>query len=132
MADQTKEQVKKHLDKALGEDDSPEAPQVLFAGVTQEQLDEWKAKHKEVHIITVRVSEHETLTGYFKKPGRDVMANCINLAQDKKIFEAREFLLNNTFIGGDKQITTNFDYSVTAQTKLWTSINFLTAEATKY
>lgn len=112
--------------------DDTNAPEVLFAGVTQEELDNWKSKHGEVHIITVKLNEHESLTGYFKKPNRDIMANCINLAQDKKIYEAREFLLNNTFIGGDKAITTNFDAAITAQTKLWASINFLTAEATKY
>lgn len=132
MAEQTNKQAAKSVSAALGNDEIETPVQVLFAGVTQEELDAWKAKYKEVHIITVRLNEHEALTGYFKKPGRDIMANCINLAQDKKIFEAREFLLINTFIGGDKAITTNFDASVTAQTKLWTSINFLTAEATKY
>ena len=116
----------------MQEETQDKQDQVLFAGVTREQLDEWKAKYKEVHIITVSVNENESLTGYFRKPGRDIMANCINLAQDKKVYEAREFLLLNTFIGGDKQITTDFDASISAQTKLWTSINFLTAEATKY
>jgi hypothetical protein len=126
--------AKQENDNAAGmQDETQNTPeQVLFAGVTQEQLDGWKAKYKEVHIITVKLDDDESVTGYFKKPGRDVMANCINLAQDKKIYEAREFLLINTFIGGDKKITTDFDISVTAQTKLWTSINFLTAEATKY
>jgi hypothetical protein len=105
---------------------------ILVAGVTQEQLDAWKAKFGEVHIITVKINENESVTGYFKKPGRDIMANCINLVHDKKTYEAREFLLNNTFIGGDKVITTNFDCAIAAQTKLWTNVNFLTAEASKY
>jgi hypothetical protein len=109
-----------------------EVPQLLHAGVSQDQLDLWKEKYKEVHIITVRLNEHESLTGYFKKPDRNIMANCINLAQDKKNYEAREFLLNNTFIGGDKTITTNFDAAVSAATKLWGNINFLIAEATIY
>jgi len=107
-------------------------PQLLHAGVTQEELDGWKAKYGEVHIITVTVNEHESVTGYFKKPGRDIMANCVNLVHDKKTFEAREFLLNNTFIGGDKAITTVFDNAIAAQTKLWTQVNFRTAEGLKY
>jgi len=131
MADQ-KESNSITPESGADEQVTPTPVKVLFAGVSQEQLDEWKAKYKEVHIITVKLNEHETLTGYFKKPGRDVMANCVNMAQDKKVFEAREFLLLNTWIGGDKTITTNFDASITAQTKLWASINFLTAEATKY
>lgn len=134
MADQTPKQVKDSINKALGNGaDEQETPaQVLFAGVTQEQLDEWKAKYKEIHIITIKVDESTSITGYFKKPTRDIMANCVNLAQDKKVFEAREFLLLNTWIGGDKTITTNPDAAMPAQTKLWASLNFLTAEATKY
>ena len=110
----------------------PEAPQLLHAGVTLDELEAWKEKYKEVHIVTVKLNEHESLTGYFKKPDRNIMANCINLAQDKKNYEAREFLLNNTFIGGHKTITTNFDAAVSAATKLWGNINFLTAEAIVY
>lgn len=69
MADQTKKQVADSLNMALVADEQEAPVQVLFAGVTQEQLDEWKAKYKEVHIITVKLNEHESLTGYFKKPG---------------------------------------------------------------
>jgi hypothetical protein len=132
MADQTKEQVKKQLENSLGNDEQQLLQPILANGVTLEQLDAWKEKYKEIHIVTVHLNEHESLTGYFKKPGRDVMANVVNLNQDKKVYEAREFLLLNTFIGGDKAITTNYDASITAQTKLWTNLNFLTAEATKY
>jgi hypothetical protein len=114
------------------ENEITEAVVLLFSGVTQEQLDEWKVKYKEVHIIRIALNEHETLTGYFKKPDRNVLSIVVNLAQDKKIYEAREFLLINTFIGGDKTITTNMDASVPAQTKLWTQLNFLTAEGMKY
>lgn len=115
-------------------DDNAQEPKVilLHAGVTQEQLDGWKDQYGEVHIITVQINENESVTGYFKKPGRDIMANCVNLVHDKKTYEAREFLLNNTWIGGDKSITTNFDCAIAAQTKLWANVNFLTAEASKY
>jgi hypothetical protein len=105
---------------------------LLFAGVTQQQLDEWKADYQEIHIITVRLNEHELLTGYFKKPSPNIATMCIAMFNDNKGHEASGFLLNNTFIGGDKQITTNPDASISAQTQLWKSVNFLTVEATKY
>jgi len=117
---------------SANDQDEKEAPKYLCAGVTQEQLDDWKIKYGEVHIITVMVNENESVTGYFKKPNRDIMANCVNLVHDKKTFEAREFLLNNTFIGGDKAITTVFDNAIAAQTKLWTQVNFRIAEGLKY
>jgi hypothetical protein len=109
-----------------------EKQQLLFAGVTQEQLDEWKTKYGEVHIVTVHINDNESVTGYFKKADRNIMANCVNLVHDKKTYEAREFLLINTWIGGDKAITTKFDCAVVAQTKLWANMGFLTAEASKY
>lgn len=105
---------------------------VLAGGVTQGELNDWKEKFKEVHIVTVHLNESEKLTGYFKKPGRDIMANCVNLAQGGKVFEAREFLALNTFIGGDKTILSIEDAAIITQTKLWTSLNFLTAEVVKF
>jgi hypothetical protein len=120
MADQSKDKVKNALNK------------VLAGNVSQGELDAWKEKFKEVHIVTVTVSEHEKLTGYFKKPGRDIMANCVNLSQEGKVFEAREFLALNTFIGGDKTILSNEDAAIITQTKLWSSLNFLKAEVVKY
>ena len=104
----------------------------LLGGVTQEQLDEWKAKYGRVYIITVKLEDGDSLTGYFKKPIRDIMANCINLASDKKLWEAKEFLMLNTFIGGDSAIKKDYDAAFSAQTKLWAEQNFLIAEATKY
>lgn len=120
MADQTKEQVKKNLEKVLG------------GGITQAELDGWKEKYKEVSIVTVKLNANESLTGYFKKPTREILAYVTNLASDKQVFEAREFLATNTFIGGDKSILTNEDAAIAAQIKLWASFNFLQAEATKY
>jgi len=114
-------------------DQSKESTNTMLPGnVSQGTLDGWKEQFKEVHIVTVTVNEHEKLTGYFKKPGRDIMANCVNLSQEGKVFEAREFLANNTFIGGDKTILSNFDAAVITQTKLWSALNFLKAEVVKY
>lgn len=120
MAKQSNDQVKASLGN------------VLPGNVSQGELDAWKEKFKEVHIVTVTVSENEKLTGYFKKPNRDIMANCVNLSQEGKVFEAREFLAINTFIGGDKTILSNEDAAIITQTKLWTSLNFLKAEVVKY
>jgi len=108
------------------------APGNLPGGTTQAQLDAWKTKYGEVHIVTVQLTDDKTITGYFKKPGRDILANCVNMSTEGKTFEAREFLANNTFIGGDSEIQTNFDAAVITQTKLWASLNFLKAEVRKY
>lgn len=104
----------------------------LPGGVTQDQLEAWKAKHKEVFIVSVKRNDGTVVTGYFKKAGRDVIANCVNMASTERIFEAREFLAKNTFLGGDPAIDTDEDVSIAVQVNLWKSLNFLQAEVQKY
>lgn len=100
--------------------------------VDQKTLDAWKAKHKEVVIIDVTLNDKSKIRGYYKKPTRDVIANCVNDATAGQIFEAREFLANNTWLGGDSSFQTDEDVAMTAQIQLWKSLNFLKAEAVKY
>lgn len=120
MADQNKNTVKKNLDAVLG------------GNVTQAGLDAWKEKYKEVHIVVVTIDTNKTLTGYFKKPDRPILANCVNLSATGQLFEAKEFLWNNSWLGGDAELRTNEDAAISGQQKLWSGFSFLKAEATKY
>ncbi|WP_442589195.1 hypothetical protein ACSBL2_24565 [Pedobacter sp. AW31-3R] len=105
----------------------------MIAGeVDQRTLELWKAQHKQVIIIDVELEDKSKIRGYFKKPGRDIIANCVNDATAGQIFEAREFLANSTWLGGDTQFQTDEDVAITAQVQLWKSLNFLKAEAVKY
>ncbi|MEJ7778446.1 MAG: hypothetical protein WKF68_02550 [Daejeonella sp.] len=105
---------------------------MLPGGISQGQLDVLKGKHLEIHIVTVHKTATEALTGYFKKPSRDVLANVINMSTEGKVFEAREFLANNTKVAGDDEILTNEDVAIAAQIQLWKSLDFLKAEVRKY
>lgn len=116
----------------MAEQKKPSADTKLPGGITQAQLDAWKEKHGGVNVVKVHLSEAESVTGYFKKPTRDVIANCVNMATEGNVYEAREFLANNTFIGGDARVNTDFDVSISAQINLWKSLNFLKAEVQKY
>ena len=60
------------------------------------------------------------------------MSNVINRTADKRIFEAREFLLNNTFVAGDKAITTNEKAAIVAGARLYGSIDFLETTVDKF
>lgn len=108
------------------------APKMLAGGVTQTQLDKWKKEFGEVHIITVTVSPNDKAVGYYKKPDRHILANVINLQAVGSLFEAREFLANNTWLGGDNRHQTNDDVMITTQVQLAASVNFLKAEKAKY
>jgi len=127
--------AKQNIKNTAGQNDQnheTEDQLIPLVGITQAQLDEWKAQYGEVSIVTVHIDDNESVTGYFKKPTRAVLANVVNLQYANKTYEAREFLVNNTFIGGDKKITTDFDCAQACQSKLWASVNFLKAEVTKY
>lgn len=100
--------------------------------VDQKTLELWKIQHKQVIIVDVELEDKTIIRGYFKKPGRDIIANCVNDATAGQIFEAREFLASSTWLGGDTQFHTDEDVAITAQVQLWKSLNFLKAEAVKY
>ena len=104
-----------------------------LAAVTIEQLNQWKAEHKVVHIIRMKKKdESQTLTAYFKKADINTITECIELSAQKKIDELFDFLLSTTFLGGDKEILTDLDFSLMAGVKLWNIIAPLPAGATTY
>lgn len=105
---------------------------LLPGNVTQKDLDKWKEKHGGVHIITIHIDAKDKAVGYYKKPNRDVIANVVNMASAGQIFEAREFLCNNTWLGGDTRHQTDDDVAIPAQIELYKAVNFLKAEAAKY
>lgn len=100
--------------------------------VDQKVLEKWKTEFKQVIIIDVHLEDKTKIRAYFKKPTRDVIANCVNDATSGQVFEAREFLFSNTWLDGDSLFQTNEDVAITAQIQLWKSLNFLKAEAVKY
>ena len=108
------------------------APVMLPGGVAQNTLDGWKTKFKEIHIITITVDAKDKAVGYYKKPDRHVIANVVNMMSAGEVFEAREFLGNNTWLGGDARHQTNDDVSIPAQVQLARVLNFLKAESSKY
>ena len=110
----------------------PGAPVMLPGGVSQTALDGWKTKFKEVHIITITVDKDDKAVGYYKKPDRNILANVINMMSAGEVFESREFLAQNTWLGGDNRHQTNEDVSIPAQVQLAKVLNFLKAESSKY
>lgn len=120
MAKQNQEQTKLNLEA------------LLAAGIKEAEVEAWKKKHGDVVIITIHVAANDKALGVYAKPNRDVIANCVNQASAGQIFEAREFLAQNTWLGGDTRHQTNDDVAIPAQVELWKALNFLKAEVQKY
>jgi hypothetical protein len=127
-----KQQKSKTMAKQDQEELKDKLGAMLPGEVKQSVIDGWKSKYGQVITVVVTLDDETKCVGYYKKPTRDIIANCVNDASTGKVFEAREFLANNTWLGGDDRHRTNDDVAIPAQVELWKSLNFLKAEATKY
>ena len=82
----------------------------LVGQVDQEQINKWKAVHKDVYAVTVDGS-----ICYLKKPNRATMSHMATLASNP--IRANEVLLNDTWLAGDESIKEDDDkfFGVTSQ-----------------
>jgi len=80
-------------------------------------LDEIAAKHgvKTVFEISVQDEEENTVTAYFKKPGRQVLSLSLSI-QDRDPLKAKEIILRNGYLGGDKRIMDDDELFISACT----------------
>lgn len=72
--------------------------------VTPEQIENWKQQYGEVSALEVRVSAEDTAVAYLKPADRNVVAFALSKTMQNKLLEAGEFILINTFIGGDERL----------------------------
>ena len=76
----------------------------MSAQITQEQIDAWKAKYRDIFKITV-----EDKVAYLKKPDRKVLA-AATAASTTNPMKFNEVVLNNCWIGGDEDIKIEDSY----------------------
>ena len=72
-----------------------------------------KKEHKAVNVITVDM-DGKTYVGFFKRPGRDVMARAMSMESQHLKVEAGEFILDNCWIKGDEEMKTDEDLRLSA------------------
>ena len=97
----------------------------MSAQITQEQIDAWKAKYRDIFKITV-----EDKVAYLKKPDRKVLA-AATAASTTNPMKFNEVVLNNCWIGGDEDIKTEDSYFLGASAKLNELIEIKNAELEK-
>jgi hypothetical protein len=93
--------------------------------ITQEQIDAWKAKHKDIFKITI-----EDKAAYLKKPDRKVLA-AATAASTTNPMKFNEVVLTNCWLGGDEEIKTEDSYFLGASAKLNEIIEVKQAELEK-
>lgn len=78
----------------------------LPGGVTQRQVDEWKASHGEGKVFAVDVPVNDsgaTVTAYFRKPDLDTIAVAAKVAQSNPV-KSGLVLFDNCWLGGDPKV----------------------------
>jgi len=91
----------------------------------QEQIDEWKKKHKEVFRVTV-----EDKACYLKKPSRKALGYASMAGKDNPL-KFNEVILNDCWLDGDEEIKTDDDLFLSVSPKLSEIIEVKSAELEK-
>jgi len=81
--------------------------------------------------LTVQDDNGTTLTGYLKKPTRNIVARAMSLLAQNKVLEAGEFVLENCFAGGDEQLLQDEDLKVAAAMQSIQAVQVLDGELKK-
>lgn len=83
------------------------APPTAVATAVEAQIQQWKAQGLKPYAVTVIGAEGEEITAYFKKADRNIIAYALTLTFNKKVLEAGEFIMKNSFLGGDERLNIN-------------------------
>ena len=100
----------------------------LLGGITQAQMDAWKAEHGDVFKIEVKVSGNDLAVCYLRKMTRQEKTYAAQQLAKSDVYGVGDFILRNCRLGGDKRFDTNdqvFDSAVLVAGNLF---DFLPAE----
>jgi hypothetical protein len=107
--------------------------ELLPGGVSQKQLDIWKAKHGQVFAISVAKDKDGKAhyTGYLHKPDRNVVGMAMQAYSKQDIVRAGEALIVNCWLGGDQEIQQDDSCFVSAAVQAAELIELRQAEIKK-
>ena len=103
-------------------------------GVTQAQVDAWKkqynkGKSHKVHKLSVKVDseggKEDIAVCYLRPMDRDDMAFVLSRYKANNVLEAREYMLNNCFLGGDPRIQSDDNVKMGACMQIGDLVDFM-------
>ncbi len=97
----------------------------IHGQATEAKIESWKKEHGD--IFQVSVDDH---VAYFKKPGRKILAAASRALQESSI-QYVEDLLENTYLGGSREVIDNDDYFLAAVQVVDQMMQLKTAELVK-
>jgi hypothetical protein len=112
---------------------------LLDGGITQATFNDWKIKYGTVHKIAVVVNKgdkdhHPDIAyGYIRdvNDDLDLMSSVLSIQAGNKVLEAKVFLLNNAWLGGDIRCTTVNKVMISAATQASQTVDILDGSVEK-
>lgn len=100
--------------------------------VTQEQIKEWKDKHKDVYLIEVKGADDEEFGCYVRRPKRAELQYASTVSSGGKDgIKFSEQILRSCWLDGDEEIQTSDSLFLAAAGKLDTLIEIAEASIKK-
>lgn len=103
-------------EKSVEKTEGKAVEEMLPGGVSRSQVDAWKKTHGKVFQITVQ-GDDRIYGCYLHKPDRTAIQASSALASSDPL-KSNEILMQNCWLGGDKEIQTNDDLFLSASGKL--------------
>ena len=115
-----------------------ESKDKLPGGVTKAQIDAWKKAHGVIHKISVIVEKDakgkakDVAVGYIKdvNDDLDIISNAVTL-QATRVLEAKLFVLENAWLGGDERIRTVTKIKISAAIQAGQTVDLLDGSVEK-
>lgn len=92
---------------------------------TEKQIEDWKAKHKDVYQISV-----DGRTCYLRKPNRKELSYA-SMAGKNDPLKFNEVILNQCWLGGDEEIKTDDELFLGVSAQIATLVEVKEAEIKK-
>ncbi|GGF22249.1 hypothetical protein [Hymenobacter cavernae] len=96
------------------------------------QLEQLQKEHGEISTLTLKdKAGNVKATAYLKQANRPVVARGMSLLAQNKPLEAGEFILENCFVGGDKEVLENELLKMSASMQAVALVELLDGELKK-
>lgn len=103
------------------EKEKTQQAQTFDGGVTSEQVEAWKNKHRKVYRVDI-VDGADTHIGYFKRPDFATIKAITKVAKTDEV-EAGKVMFNNCWLGGSEELKEDAVLFMAVQVQLGKLVN---------
>jgi hypothetical protein len=103
------------------EKEKTQQAQTFDGGVTPEQVEAWKNKHRKVYRVDI-VDGADTHIGYFKRPDFATIKAITKVAKTDEV-EAGKVMFNNSWLGGSEELKEDAVLFMAVQVQLGKLVN---------